>query len=119
MIPRHIAAFTAMLVLTAAPAAWPHSHLVSSQPAQSSVLKTAPARLQLTFNEPVRLTALSVRSMDGGEREIKPLPAAAKPEHSVPAPALGAGRHELHWRGVGSDGHVVNGVIRFSIAAAP
>lgn len=118
MIRRHFTALTALLLL-AAQATWAHSHLVSSQPGQSAVLTTAPVRLQLTFNEPLRLTALSVRTVNGGEKEIKPLPAEAKAEHSVTAPALGAGRHEVHWRGVGSDGHVVNGVIRFSIAAAP
>jgi len=112
-LPRLAMLLLAMLCGTTALA---HSALVKSTPAQAAVLTAAPKMLELEFNEPTLLTAVTIDSMDGQSHKVEPLPASAQAKVSLPAPALGAGRHELRWRGMGTDGHVVSGAVRFSIA---
>lgn len=103
-------------LLAGAVPAFAHSKLVASQPAAAATLNEAPKVIELTFNEPIRLTTLSIESPDGKSHKLEPLPTDARPKYELPAPALGAGRYELRWRGIGTDGHVVNGTVNFSIA---
>lgn len=93
-----------------------HTSLVTSEPAQAAVLKEAPSSVSLVFNEAIRLTAVTIDSTDGTGHQIGPLPATAQAKFALTAPPLGPGRHEVRWRGIGADGHVVSGIVRFSIA---
>jgi methionine-rich copper-binding protein CopC len=111
-----IATLLGVLASTAAPA---HGKLSSSAPAEGARLATAPAQVVLRFNEPMRLTAVSITDTAGGKQGIAPLPAESRSEFTLPLPALGPGRREVHWRGMGPDGHVVAGVLHFEVGTTP
>ncbi len=96
-------------------AACAHAHLVRAVPADGSVLRTAPARVVLTFSEAARLTALWVAPEGGTRQKIAPLPADPAADISVALPPLAPGRYVLSWRVVGGDGHVVPGELHFTL----
>jgi methionine-rich copper-binding protein CopC len=109
----------AMFGMLAATAVLAHGKLAASVPAEGSRLTTAPTQVVLRFNEPMRLTAVSITGAQGTRQAIAPLPAEVRREISLPLPPLAPGKRELHWRGMGPDGHVVAGVLHFEVIVAP
>lgn len=111
---------TLSLLMTAAAAtAQAHTHLEGSLPADKSRVK-APAAIELHFSEAAKLTALSLQKGKEAEQPIKPLPAKAAANVSVPVPALTPGDYVVSWRVAGDDGHVMSGKFGFTVdPAAP
>ncbi len=107
---------TACLLIGAGSLAFAHTHLVRSTPADRTTVAAAPAKFVLTFAEPVKLTALSLRTDSEPATKIGPLPATASAEISIPAPPLAPGRYVLSWRAMGDDGHVMSGQISFNVS---
>ncbi len=104
-----------VLLIMSMTGAWAHASLNATEPADGSVLETAPASYSLTFSEPVSPLSL---------RLIRPDRSAIVLERfslegnvlEVEAPAdLGRGTHVLSWRVVSEDGHPVGGSVIFSI----
>lgn len=111
-----LVAVAAGVLLPATPAS-AHTALVSTNPANGSVLAAAPDQVSLTFNEPVRLASggLRVYQADGqlvaltvtdGEDTVI--------RADLPEPLV-AGTHLLSWRVVSQDGHPLTGTVSFSI----
>jgi methionine-rich copper-binding protein CopC len=92
-----------------------HAHLERAQPADGSVLTTAPARLVLSFSESARLTALSIEAAGGKPRKLAPLPAQSAREISVALPPLAPGEYVVRWRVLSADGHIVPGRLHFTL----
>jgi methionine-rich copper-binding protein CopC len=113
---RALVTLLGILAATVVPA---HGKLAASVPAEGSRLATAPTQVVLRFNEPMRLTAVSITDAQGARQAIAPLPAEVQREIGLPLPVQSAGKRELHWRGMGPDGHVVAGVLHFEVIAAP
>lgn len=113
-------AFTLSLLMTAAAAtAQAHTHLEGSVPADKSRVK-APAAIELHFSEAAKLTALTLQKGKEAEQPIKPLPAKAAADISVPVSALAPGDYVVSWRVAGDDGHVMSGKFGFTVdPAAP
>ena len=112
--PLRLLAVTALLLPLLAAA---HSAVTLTSPANGAVLKVAPSEFMLMFNEAAKLAKVTLQK--GGEveqKDVGPLPAAAAQHIVIPAPKLGAGEYTLRYRAVGADGHVVPGVVKFSIA---
>jgi methionine-rich copper-binding protein CopC len=97
-------------------AAFAHTHLTKSVPANDSTVTVSPPKFVLTFAEPARLTALSIQKDSAPADKLAPLPATAAAEISVTAPQLAAGKYVLTWRAVSDDGHVMPGKISFTVA---
>jgi methionine-rich copper-binding protein CopC len=97
-------------------AAFAHTHLTKSVPANDSTVTVSPPKFVLTFAEPARLTALSIQKDSAPAEKLAPLPATAAAEISVTAPQLAAGKYVLTWRAVSDDGHVMPGKISFTVA---
>ena len=93
-----------------------HAHLEQAQPADGSVLSSAPADLVLRFSEKARLTALWIRHDGGARQKVTPLPGEAQTRITVALPALTPGSYVISWRLVSADGHVVPGQIRFTLS---
>lgn len=93
-----------------------HAQLISSDPADGSVVATAPAEVTLTFNEPVRLQRARVFAADGTEVDVE-----ARSSDSVvtivPEQDLGEGTVVVSWELASADTHVVSGAISFSVGA--
>ncbi|MFB7662839.1 FixH family protein [Kitasatospora sp. NPDC056138] len=119
-----VAALGAALVLllgTAGPAA-AHAALVTTDPAQNSVVPQAPAAVTLTFSEKVSLSSDSVRVLSPAGKQVD----AGDPGHldgrtdtarvSLNS-GLPNGTYTVAWRAVSEDSHPVGGAFTFSIGA--
>ncbi|MGV9404113.1 copper resistance CopC/CopD family protein [Streptomyces sp. NPDC003667] len=115
-----------LLLGTAVPAS-AHAALRGTDPADGTVLKSAPRRVTLTFTESVGLLTDSFRVYDPGNRRLRTGEADHAPGRSdtvrVPLPArLGTGTYTVTWRVVSADSHPVSGALTFSVGertAAP
>jgi methionine-rich copper-binding protein CopC len=109
-------AVLAMLLLGLLPLhAEAHSHLLQATPADGSVLTQSPPSFTLLFNEPARLTALSIQKDDEAPQKIGGLPSAASARWVIAAPVLTAGSYTLSFRVVGADSHIMSGSIKFRL----
>ncbi|MFI6467307.1 copper resistance CopC/CopD family protein [Streptomyces sp. NPDC050538] len=109
-----------LLLLGTAGIASAHAALESTDPADGSVLKSAPRTVTLTFSESVALLDDSFRVYDPDNRRVKTSSAHhakdAGDTASVTLPAkLGTGTFTVAWRVVSADSHPVSGAFTFSI----
>jgi copper transport protein len=98
-----------------ASAAFAHSELTASTPADKALVETAPQELELHFSEPVRLTALTLTRAGDARRDLKPLPAQSLKDFSVASPDLLKGQYTVNWRALSGDAHVMTGEFAFSV----
>ncbi|MGW2645067.1 copper resistance CopC/CopD family protein [Streptomyces sp. NPDC001393] len=121
--PRRLTLLCAGLLLlllgTAAPAS-AHAALRTTDPADGTLLRTAPRYVTLTFTESVGLLTDSFRVYDPTNHRLLTGPAEHAPGHSdtarVPLPAkLTAGTYTVAWRVVSADSHPVSGALTFSV----
>jgi copper transport protein len=92
--------------------------LTASEPADGSVVQSAPAIYRLTFGEPVSPLALKLVKPDGSAVPLERFRLVDRTVE-IDAPAgLGRGTHVLAWRVVSSDGHPIGGSVVFSIGEA-
>lgn len=106
-----------MLATASSPVANAHTSLKQSVPQNGAVVasESAPKHLELQFGHDLRLTSVSLRH---GEETValKPLPEAVA-THRLPLPPLEPGEYAAEWRGMATDGHVMSGVVRFSVTS--
>ncbi len=95
-----------------------HTYLSESIPADEAVVNIAPGEIVLGFSEVVRLTAVSIRSGDGAEQPLEPLPGKTGERFVVSVTDLSPGDYVVSWRAVGADTHVVSGEFRFTLVDA-
>jgi copper transport protein len=110
-----------LLLGTAGPAS-AHAALVGTDPAQGSVVKTAPAQVRLTFSEGVLLSKDSIRVLgpDGKRAETGAANDAGRGNTTAAValrPGLGKGTYTVAWKVVSADSHPVAGAFIFSIGA--
>ncbi|MGW3458098.1 copper resistance CopC/CopD family protein [Streptomyces olivaceoviridis] len=116
----------ALLLGTATPAS-AHAVLRATDPADGTVLRTAPRHVTLAFTESVGLLTDSFRVYDPANRRLRTGPAGHAAGRSdtarVPLPArLATGTYTVAWRVVSADSHPVSGALTFSVGkrtAAP
>ncbi|MEV0275178.1 copper resistance protein CopC [Streptomyces sp. NPDC050610] len=116
-----LAALLCALTLGASPAA-AHAALTATDPADGSVVKTAPQRVKLTFSEGVLLSADSLRVLDPqGKRVEEGRAAHADGASDTAAVALRGGladgTYTVAWQAVSADSHPVGGAFTFSVGA--
>ncbi|MFF0465521.1 copper resistance CopC/CopD family protein [Streptomyces mexicanus] len=116
-----------LLLLAGAGPAAGHAALRSLDPADGTVLPSAPRALTLTFTESVGLLDDTFRLFGPDGRRVRTDPAEHAPGRAdtarVAFPAgLGRGTFTVAWRVVSADGHPVSGAFTFSVgspSAAP
>lgn len=103
------------VVLGSAGAAMGHSPLKVTTPANDSVLATAPKTIELAFQQPMRLVAVSLTG--SGVDESLDVSGADEPvaDHELPAPSLAPGAYAVEWRGMAEDGHIMTGTFSFTV----
>jgi len=100
----------------AAKSALAHTELAATVPANGTMIAAAPETVQLTFSEPVRLTALSIQKDGERKQSLGPLTAAATEEFSVALPAtIEDGHYVVTWRALSEDTHVMTGEFMFAV----
>ncbi|THA81687.1 copper resistance protein CopC [Streptomyces sp. A0592] len=108
------------LLLGGAGSASAHAGLRGSDPAEGSVLATAPQQVTLTFTESVGFSDDSLRVLSPENERVNPRPAqhadgkdnTARVELSD---QLAQGTYTVAWRVVSADGHPISGAFIFSI----
>lgn len=114
---RNISILLAVTTL-AAGSALAHTELATTVPANGAMIAEAPENVQLTFSEPVRLTALSIQKDGERKQSLGPLPSETIEEFSVALPAtIDDGHYVVTWRALSEDTHVMNGEFMFAIGA--
>jgi methionine-rich copper-binding protein CopC len=109
---------TVLFGVFAAAAAYAHTPLTSSDPANGASVASAPKAIALAFGGDVRLTAVTLTDANGGKHALEDPPTAVAAKFDVGIrDALGPGTYVLVWRAVGADTHVISGEIKFEVAA--
>ncbi|MCG6494838.1 FixH family protein [Kitasatospora sp. A2-31] len=116
-----LGAVLALMLAGAGPAA-AHATLQSTDPAQNSVLATAPQAVTLTFSEAVSLSGDSVRVLDPAGKAVDTgNPAHADGRDNTArvglAAGLAGGTYTVAWRAVSEDSHPIGGAFTFSVGA--
>jgi len=92
-----------------------HAHLQMSIPAADSSIAVMPAQVMLHFSEAVKMTSATIEREGGTDKVELKVPADAMAVNQIAAPKLSPGVYLLNWRGLGKDGHVMNGKVRFTV----
>jgi len=108
-------ALTIFLALTSAQAL-AHSEKESMTPADGAILDAVPETIGLRFNDGMRLTKVE---MTHAETHTEALDLGTQSgfvkEFSLPLTPMGPGMYHIEWRGLGVDGHPMNGVFSFEV----
>lgn len=104
-----------LLVLTGGPVAWAHGNKLMTEPADGATVASAEQAV-LHFDQPVRLTAVLLRTADGKPIAL-PQTRSLEPEaiKRVPLPALAPGEYRIEWRALSADGHPISGSFGFRL----
>ncbi|GAA1016273.1 transport integral membrane protein [Streptomyces sp. F-3] len=115
-----LGAVLALLLLGGAAPAFAHADLRKAEPADGTVLKSAPSTITLTYSEPVALLDDSFRLFDPEGRRVR-----TKPPRHVPGrpnavrvefpKGLGEGTFTVAWRVISADSHPASGAFTFSV----
>jgi len=96
-------------------AASAHTTIKESTPANGAALTASPAVIDITFEHAAQLTSVIVVSPGHADRKLGFEPIGSSLEFKLPTPNLTAGRNELRWKGLSSDGHVIEGTLVYTI----
>lgn len=114
---RVLGSFAALLsALCIASTAWAHATLLSSEPADGSVLSQPPKMVQLNFNENITPAVVGLIDADGKTRYVAAR-AVGQSVLMVMPDDLPQGTQIVSYRVVSQDGHPVAGSMVFSIGA--
>lgn len=93
-----------------------HSPLLATSPEDQVTLAQMPAQVSMTFKGDIRLTrvTLSHANAKGVQIDLSNHKAFAQ-EFALPLEGMGAGVYTIEWRGLGTDGHVLNGSFSFTV----
>jgi copper transport protein len=113
--------FAGFVLLAGATAAWAHATIVSTSPADGSIVPHAPTQVTATFDEPVGISPSSLEVFaPNGER----VDTGGAKHGRVPAEVvialksgLAKGTYTVGWAVVSADSHHVSGAFTFSIGA--
>lgn len=109
-----------LLGLGAALPASAHNTLIGSDPKDGSTLSAAPAKVNLTFDQPVQnyQPVLTITGPDGN-RFSSGAPTVAGAVVSITVDGAGpAGKYTAAYRIVSADGHPVSGEIQYTLSAS-
>jgi hypothetical protein len=93
-----------------------HSKKENMTPADGAVVWAVPETIELRFNDGMRLTKVEMTHADTltGNLDLGEQSGFGK-EFSLPLVPMGAGVYQIDWRGLGVDGHPMNGTFSFEV----
>ena len=107
---------TALISSIFASGASAHSKVDTTTPSNQAVLAEVPAQIDLDFAKKIRLTKVEVThesdptvpvGLDGQTRFERAF--------SLPLQNMGDGTYHIEWRGLGMDGHAMQGEFTFDV----
>lgn len=107
---------SAFLFCISAFSALAHSAVDTTSPANEAVLTRAPEEVRLSFANRIRLTRVQM-SMDGNAAVDLDLgdQKSFGTEFVIPVSINESGQYEVEWRGLGIDGHAMQGSFIFTV----
>ena len=104
------------LISMLATGAFAHSRVDTTTPANGAELTEVPSEVAFKFTKDIRLTRVEMTHrdhptvrLDLGEQT------GFDRDFSVPVEEMGAGLYRIDWRGLGIDGHAVQGTFTFTV----
>ncbi|NEX91239.1 copper resistance CopC family protein [Caulobacter sp. 17J65-9] len=88
--------------------------LKASEPAEGSTV-AAPKALTLTFPHAMKLDSVTLTGPSGQPFKLKVVATGSRETVSTPLPALQGGAWQAAWHATGADGHMMSGVVKFSV----
>ncbi len=105
----------ACIVLSSA-AANAHSKMNATTPEDGMILESPPTEIALNFSDKLRLTKVEASHSSGDTQSID------LSDHNafvnafkLPIEPMGTGIYEIEWRGLGVDGHAMQGEFSFEV----
>ena len=93
-----------------------HSPLKSTTPVHEAVIAQAPDEIRLNFGKAIRLTRLAVAHAEDKKMKLDLSGHDGfKKLYLVPFEGMGTGNYLIEWRGLGNDGHALNGTFSFTV----
>ena len=106
--------YCAVFLLLVSTVAFSHSKVTTTFPADGSVLKQSPEKIELTFSHAIRLTKVTLttdKTMDLDLSQYKHF----EKNFAIPVSSQVLGIHTIKWRGLSDDGHVMQGEFSFIV----
>lgn len=93
-----------------------HSPLETTTPAHMSTVVQAPSEIVMGFKGKIRLTRVSVTQADSPSVDLNLEGFGGFiSDYAIPLTPMGAGLYVIEWRGLGADGHALNGSFSFTV----
>ncbi len=112
----HTVVATLLLAFTAS--AFAHVEMESTTPKSGSTLTQSPPAIELHFDDPAKLTSVTVTGSDKIERRLTFKATDKENIFNVTEPKLAVGRNVVKWKALSRDGHVAGGSLVFVIKPA-
>ena len=93
-----------------------HSPLQSTTPENEAVIAQMPSEIHLNFKGDIRLTRVTMTNpnRENTELDISGHDSFIK-GYTIPLTEIGSGVYVIEWRGLGADGHALNGTFSFTV----
>ncbi|SFR39255.1 copper resistance CopC family protein [Litoreibacter janthinus] len=93
-----------------------HSPLDATTPANESIVSEMPSEVLLDFKGDIRLTRVSITHADAHSVDVDLGDQTTfTQKFALPMHDMGAGTYVVEWRGLGADGHALNGTFSFTV----
>lgn len=103
------------LVMLCATSAFAHSPLQKSMPANDAIIAEVPSEIALDFKGDIRLTRVTMtHAAHEADLDIDGL-STFQSDYTIPMQPMGPGTYQIEWRGLGDDGHPMNGSFSFTV----
>ena len=112
-----LALVAASLSIVSAASALAHTAVRETSIADNGTLSAPPATFTVTFSAATGLASVTLTNATGNEIVLDYIPPRTRAAaFTVPLPALMPGAYTISWRTMASDGHVMPGAVRFTVA---
>jgi methionine-rich copper-binding protein CopC len=93
-----------------------HSPLERTLPDNNATIAEVPTEVTLAFKGDIRLTRVTMThaQSDGVDLDLSGHSGFIS-DYTIPIPAMGHGSYVIDWRGLGDDGHALNGSFGFIV----
>lgn len=93
-----------------------HSRTDMTVPKDGATVEKAPTQIQLKFNKDIRLTKVEAFHPGGMSHVLDTQSLKGFESHfTLPFQAMGNGLYRIEWRGLGTDGHAMQGEFSFTV----
>ena len=93
-----------------------HSPLDQTTPANEATVAQIPTEVLMDFKGDIRLTRVAITHADTHSKEMDLGDQTAfMQEFALPMHDMGSGEYVIEWRGLGADGHALNGTFSFNV----